>query len=530
MGSALDEFAGYYQQLSDEEAARLREDSAAATADRVWVPNPGPQTEAFFSPADEIFYGGQAGGGKTDLLCGLALTEHERSLILRRQNSDTGAIVERLEGILGHRTGLKNSPPKSWKLPGRLIDIGGCLHETDKQNYKGRPHDFIGFDEVSDFLESQFRFIIAWNRTTTPGQRSRVIAAGNPPTTPEGFWVVRYWAPWLDPQHPRPAKPGELRWFTNIDGKDVELDGPAPVEVNGEMVQPRSRTFIRSTLSDNPELEATGYDSNLAALPAELRQAYRDGLFTAGMPDKPMQLIASDHIQAAMDRWRHDGGQNIPMTTLAHDVALGGQNADGNAWARRHGLWFDTIIKEVSKEKLDPIELAARDIALMRDHCTIVIDMGGGYGSGVFSHLKANVEGLALIGHVGSEGTMKRSRDGKLGFKNKRAWVYWMMREALEPSLGQPISLPPDPELKADLAALTWKLTPQGIAVTEKTQLVADLGRSPDKGDCVVNAWAYGEAGGSVDWRLRQAMARTANGGPRVNLGHAGLKSKLRRR
>jgi hypothetical protein len=34
------------------------------------------------------------------------------------------------------------------------------------------------------------------------------------------------WAPWLDPQHPNPAKPGELRWFTNVDGKDTEVDGP----------------------------------------------------------------------------------------------------------------------------------------------------------------------------------------------------------------------------------------------------------------------------------------------------------------
>ena len=30
-----------------------------------WAPNPGPQTDAFFSNADETFYGGQAGGGKT---------------------------------------------------------------------------------------------------------------------------------------------------------------------------------------------------------------------------------------------------------------------------------------------------------------------------------------------------------------------------------------------------------------------------------------------------------------------------------
>jgi len=30
----------------------------------VWVPFPGPQTMAYHSTADELFYGGGAGGGK----------------------------------------------------------------------------------------------------------------------------------------------------------------------------------------------------------------------------------------------------------------------------------------------------------------------------------------------------------------------------------------------------------------------------------------------------------------------------------
>lgn len=37
-----------------------------------WRPLPGPQTMAYSSPADELFYGGAAGGGKTDLLLGVA--------------------------------------------------------------------------------------------------------------------------------------------------------------------------------------------------------------------------------------------------------------------------------------------------------------------------------------------------------------------------------------------------------------------------------------------------------------------------
>src|SRR5690606_36015276 len=69
-----------------------------------------------------------------------------------------------------------------------------------------------------------FTFIKTWNRTTTLGQRCRVVATGNPPTTAEGLWVIEYWGPWLDPRHPNPAKPGELRWYVEMDdGRDAEV-------------------------------------------------------------------------------------------------------------------------------------------------------------------------------------------------------------------------------------------------------------------------------------------------------------------
>jgi hypothetical protein len=54
-------------------------------------------------------------------------------------------------------------------------------------------------------------------RTDDPRQRCRVVASGNPPTTAEGRWVIAEWAPWLDPQFPRPAQPGTLRWYTTLD-------------------------------------------------------------------------------------------------------------------------------------------------------------------------------------------------------------------------------------------------------------------------------------------------------------------------
>ena len=85
------------------------------------------------------------------------------------------------------------------------------------------------------------------------------------------------WGPWLDKAHPNPAKPGELRWFTTIDGEDTEVDGRGPHIINGEEVFARSRTFIPSRLEDNPDLMESGYAATLEALPKELRERLRHG-------------------------------------------------------------------------------------------------------------------------------------------------------------------------------------------------------------------------------------------------------------
>ena len=40
-------------------------EAVAQTSRLRFVPNPGPQTDAYFSQADVLLYGGQAGGGKS---------------------------------------------------------------------------------------------------------------------------------------------------------------------------------------------------------------------------------------------------------------------------------------------------------------------------------------------------------------------------------------------------------------------------------------------------------------------------------
>ncbi len=111
MHSTLDELAFRIDTMPEADRVAVIEDTIAATSGMKWIPNPGPQTEAYFSQADVLLYGGQAAGGKSDLLGGLALMRHKRSLIMRRQYTDLGALIERLREIDATYAGFNGSPP-----------------------------------------------------------------------------------------------------------------------------------------------------------------------------------------------------------------------------------------------------------------------------------------------------------------------------------------------------------------------------------------------------------------------------------
>jgi hypothetical protein len=523
MASLIEEISATLGTCHGERRKTVTSDTLAATRAFVWVPNPGPQTEAYFSLADETLYGGSAGGGKSDLLLGLGLTEHQRSLILRRVNKDVegpGGLGERLLEILGSPSGY-NAQQHIFTGRGRRIQLGGCEHEKDKQRYKGRAHDLKAFDELADFTESQYLFIITWNRSASPGQRCRTVAATNPPTTPEGQWIVRRWAPWLDPNHPKPARDGELRWFVNINGKDTEVDGPGPHDVGGgKMDLARSRTFVRSRLSDNPDLAATGYAATLAQLPEEERRAYEGGDFTVGLSDDDFQVIPSAWIEAAMQRWQPQPPL-VPMTAMAVDIAEGGP--DKTVVAYRYGGWYGPIDSEPGKNTREGAAVTAMVVKRRRDLCPVVVDVGGGWGSDAVVHMTGN--GIEVVPFAGVKDSMRRTQDGKIKFRNKRAESYWMLREALDPSQpgGSPIALPKDPELKADLAAVRRKpLTPAGLLLEDKREVKKRIGRSPDKGDAVVMCLSEGNAAGERLLRRR----RGAGGHLQVNLGFSNLKRR----
>lgn len=449
------------------------------------MPLAGPQMEGIQSPADIVFYGGAAGGSKSDAGIGLALMYHQRSIIFRREAVQLIGIEDRIAEILGSRDGY-NGQTKIWRVEvdgfKRQVELGSCQYPDDWQKYMGRPHDLAVFDELPHFLEHQFRALCGWLRTTDPEQRCRIFCTGNPPTSSEGLWVIEFFAPWLDPNHPNPAKPGELRWYAMLDGVETEVESGDAIEHAGETILPKSRTFIPSRVQDNPYYMETGYMQQLQALPDVLRRQMLFGEFNAGAEDHRWQLIPTAWVEAAMKRWKPRDPKGT-MDSMGVDVARGG--ADQTVVACRHGVWFDELDRQPGKETPDGQVVAAQVVIRRRDDAPVHIDVVG-VGSSPYDLMK---DMFQTVPCSGAQANAEKTLEDTMGFKNERARDWWRMREALDPANGVGICLPNDTQLKADLCSLRW--TPVGtllVLCESKEQLLKRIHRSPDSGDAVVLA------------------------------------------
>lgn len=511
----LDDLVARVAGLSKEEQAEVLREAETVTVK--WVPNPGPQTAAYFSKADVLLYGGEPGGGKSQLILGLAFNEHKRALVMRREYGSLDRIIEDALKIHGSRVGFNGSPPPKLKVgEDHIIDFAAAHRVGDEQGQMGKGRDLVAIDEATHFAESQVRFLMGWNRSEDPNQRCRVVFATNPPLSAEGLWVIKMFAPWLDPTYSRPAKPGELRWVvSDDDGKDRWVKGPGEYEVvvagKVKLVRAMSRTYIPASVRDNPYYVASGYEQKLDAMPEPYRSLLMGGFRTA-FKDQDYQAIPTKWVEAAQAKWTPEAPTSAPMCALAVDCSGGGE--DPMIIASRYDGWFPPLVEIPGKEI--PMERAgafSAGIVLSHrmDRAQIIVDMGGGYGGPLYEHLTAN--DVEVKAYKGAEGTTRRTRDGKLKFYNTRSAAYWAFREALDPGQpgGSPISLPRDPVLMSDLTAPTFEITPQGIKLEPKDKVCDRLGRSTDRGDAVVMCWFHGQrmetdAGDWIDRRMGRAM------------------------
>lgn len=219
----------------------------------------------------EVFYGGAAGGGKSDALLMAALeyvhVPGYAAILFRRTHTDLakpGALMDRSHAWLtghAHWDGQK----KMWTFPGggRLV-FGYLDTENTKFRYQSDEYQFIGFDELTHFTETQYTYMFSRLRRPVDGSLNhvplRMRAGSNPPQDAGGLWVKRRFVPvWFRPEDA-------------VEPKVIEQE-----YIDEETGQTKTTKFIPARLDDNPHVDRAAYRKSLGYLDPVTRKQLLEG-------------------------------------------------------------------------------------------------------------------------------------------------------------------------------------------------------------------------------------------------------------
>ncbi len=231
---------------------------AVAVRDLAYRPQP-VQEPWHACPAFESGYVGAKGGGKTlaMLMESTRGVYHPRyrGIIFRRTYPRLQEVMDRAWDWFPGLGARWDGDGHRWVFPsGAMISMRHCQNEEDKRNYHGHEYHFIGFDQLEEFSEAQYTFLLAQCRSSIREIKPYVRTTFNPGGIGHA-WVkqrflehgTRTCAPWL--------------------------------VVNDQGEQLRSRCFHFSTIYDNPALLESdpGYIKTLKGLPLQERRALLEG-------------------------------------------------------------------------------------------------------------------------------------------------------------------------------------------------------------------------------------------------------------
>lgn len=221
--------------------------TAKVVLESKWIPHAPTlkQLEYLADPCAEILYGGAAGGGKSDaaLMAALMYVDDPgyAALILRRtypQLVQSGGLIPRSHEWLQGTPAKWNEQKKLWTFPsGATLAFGSMQYENDKYDYQSGEYQFIGFEELTQFTETQYLYLHSRTRRLESSSIPiRVHATANPGGIGHEWVRARF------------------------------VDNTEP-----------GRKFIAARLADNPHLDQAEYERSLANLDPITRRQLLNG-------------------------------------------------------------------------------------------------------------------------------------------------------------------------------------------------------------------------------------------------------------
>jgi len=235
-----------------------------------WKLTPKQQrAEELSTEVDELFYGGAAGGGKTDWM--LWHVYHQclaypnlRVLAMRRTYPQLReSLIERSMEKFDPSKCKYGVAEKRWRFAnGSEIKFGFCDTDDDVRHYLSAQYDIIVFEELTEFTEHQYTMLVSRNRTTVKkrklGIRPHVIAASNPGQVGHTWVKERFVVP--------------TKYGLEVSKMVQRVKAPDGATLERE----RLIGFVPAGAFDNPHIDQD-YVFNLSSLPEKLRQQYLMG-------------------------------------------------------------------------------------------------------------------------------------------------------------------------------------------------------------------------------------------------------------
>lgn len=208
-------------------------------------------------------------------------------------------------------------------------------------------------------------------------------------------------------------------------------------------------------------------------------------------------LIPQQWIEAAQERWKLAQGKepvSDELRLLGVDVA--GMGRDSTVFCERKGRWVAELQSRNSGGQADHMAVAGDIAARRRRHPRMLVSIDTiGEGAGVYSRCLEIDDKRYIISCKYSEGAKRFDRDlsditGQYKFINMRAYLFWCVRDWLNPKNETGAMLPPDSQLAEEATEIRWFFRSDGkIIIEPKEDIKKRLGRSPDKFDALANTF-----------------------------------------